>query len=134
MMPLPTDTTPISSPATQSGTDLTQAVGKLRNHIYDYAVVDSGIERKFVEDLDTSDEIVVYSKLPQGFLIPTPVGDYNPDWAIAFKEKSVQHIYFVAETERVLSRLSSSASWSARKSSAPESSSRRSRTASQMTA
>jgi type III restriction enzyme len=86
-------------PATQSGTDLTQAVGKLRNHIYDYAVVDSGVERKFVEDLDTSDEIVVYSKLPQGFLIPTPVGDYNPDWAIAFKEQSVQHIYFVAETK-----------------------------------
>jgi len=86
-------------PATQSGTDLTQAVGKLRNHIYDYAVVDSGVERKFVEDLDTSDEIVVYSKLPQGFMIPTPVGDYNPDWAIAFKEKSVQHIYFVAETK-----------------------------------
>ncbi|KPD10396.1 hypothetical protein [Phaeobacter sp. 11ANDIMAR09] len=86
-------------PATQSGTDLTHAVGKLRNHIYDYAVVDSGVERKFVEDLDTSDEIVVYSKLPQGFLIPTPVGDYNPDWAIAFKEQSVQHIYFVAETK-----------------------------------
>lgn len=86
-------------PATQSGTDLTQAVGKLRNHIYDYAVVDSGIERKFVEDLDTSGEIVVYSKLPKGFLIPTPVGDYNPDWAIAFKQKSVQHIYFVAETK-----------------------------------
>ena len=86
-------------PVSQSGTDLTQAVGKLRNHIYDYAVVDSGVERKFVEDLDTSDEIVVYSKLPQGFLIPTPVGDYNPDWAIAFKDKSVQHIYFVAETK-----------------------------------
>jgi type III restriction enzyme len=86
-------------PATQSGTDLTQAVGKLRNHIYDYAEVDSGVERKFVEDLDTNDEITVYSKLPQGFLIPTPVGDYNPDWAIAFKEGSVQHIYFVAETK-----------------------------------
>ena len=86
-------------PATQGGTDLTQAVGKLRNHIYDYAVVDSGVERKFVEDLDTSDEIVVYSKLPRGFLIPTPVGDYNPDWAIAFREQSVQHIYFVAETK-----------------------------------
>ena len=86
-------------PVSQSGTDLTQAVGKLRNHIYDYAVVDSGVERKFVEDLDTNDEVVVYSKLPQGFLIPTPVGDYNPDWAIAFKEQSVQHIYFVAETK-----------------------------------
>ena len=86
-------------PATQSGTDLTQAVGRLQNHIYDYAVVESGVERRFVEDLDTSGDIVVYSKLPRGFLIPTPVGDYNPDWAIAFKEQSVQHIYFVAETK-----------------------------------
>lgn len=86
-------------PASQPGADFTQAVGKLRNHIYDYAVVDSEVERRFVEDLDTSEDIVVYSKLPQGFLIPTPVGDYNPDWAIAFKEDSVQHIYFVAETK-----------------------------------
>ena len=86
-------------PTTQSGADMARAVGKLQNHIYDYAMVDFGVERKFVEDLDTNDQVVVYSKLPQGFLIPTPVGDYNPDWAIAFKDKSVQHIYFVAETK-----------------------------------
>ena len=42
-------------------------------------------ERKFVKELDTSTEVVVYAKLPRGFLIPTPVGDYNPDWAISFK-------------------------------------------------
>ena len=86
-------------PVTQSCADLSQAVGDLRNHIYDYAVVDSGVERQFVKDLDTNDEIVVYSKLPKGFFIPTPVGDYNPDWAIAFKQQSVQHIFFVAETK-----------------------------------
>lgn len=86
-------------PATQNGTDLASAVGKLRNHVYDYAIIDSNVERKFVEDLDTNDDIVVYSKLPKGFLIPTPVGDYNPDWAIAFKKNTVRHIYFVAETK-----------------------------------
>ena len=52
-----------------------------------------------------SDEVVVYAKLPRGFLIPTPVGDYNPDWAISFKEGSVRHIYFVAETKGTMSSL-----------------------------
>jgi type III restriction enzyme len=47
----------------------------------------------------------VYAKLPRGFFIPTPVGDYNPDWAIAFKEGSVKHIYFVAETKGAMSSL-----------------------------
>jgi type III restriction enzyme len=86
-------------PVSQSGTDLSDAVGKLRSHIYDYAVVDSQVERDFVNDLDTNDNIVVYSKLPKGFLIPTPVGDYNPDWALAFNQNTVKHIYFVAETK-----------------------------------
>jgi type III restriction enzyme len=86
-------------PVSQSGTDLTNAVGKLKSHIYDYAVVDSKVERDFVNDLDTNEDIIVYSKLPKGFLIPTPVGDYNPDWAVAFRQDTVQHIYFVAETK-----------------------------------
>ena len=50
-------------------------------------------------------EVVVYAKLPRGFLIPTPVGDYNPDWAISFKEGSVKHIYFVAETKGTMSSM-----------------------------
>jgi type III restriction enzyme len=86
-------------PVSQKGADLTKAVGKLRNHVYDYAAVDSEVERRFVENLDTSSDVVVYSKLPRGFLIPTPVGDYNPDWAIAFTEGSVRHVFFVAETK-----------------------------------
>ncbi|HDO7806526.1 TPA: hypothetical protein P5J16_003068 [Legionella pneumophila] len=48
---------------------------------------------------------MVYAKLPRGFAIPTPVGDYNPDWAIAFKEGAVKHIYFVAETKGTMSSL-----------------------------
>jgi type III restriction enzyme len=55
--------------------------------------------------LDASAEVVVYAKLPRGFFIPTPVGDYSPDWAIAFKQGKVRHVYFVAETKGSLSSL-----------------------------
>jgi type III restriction enzyme len=89
----------------QSKQDFTKASEKLRNHIYDYAITDSKVEREFVTELDTSSEVVVYAKLPRGFLIPTPVGDYNPDWAISFKEGSVKHIYFVAETKGSMSTM-----------------------------
>ena len=68
-------------------------------------VTDSKIERKFVTELDTSHEVAVYAKLPRGFFIPTPVGDYNPDWAISFKEGSVKHVYFVAETKGSMSTM-----------------------------
>ena len=77
----------------------------LQRHIYDYVVTDSKIERKFVTELDTSEEVVLYVKLPRGFSIPTPVGDYNPDWAIAFKEGAVKHVYFVAETKGDMSTM-----------------------------
>ena len=89
----------------QSKQDFSKASEKLRNHIYDYVVTDSKIEKAFVHELDTSTEVVVYAKLPRGFLIPTPVGDYNPDWAISFKEGAVKHIYFVAETKGSMSSM-----------------------------
>lgn len=89
----------------QTKQDLTHAGSKLKKHIYDYVVTDSKVERAFVDQLDTSTEVAVYAKLPRGFFIPTPVGDYNPDWAIAFKEGSVKHVYFVAETKGSLSTL-----------------------------
>lgn len=89
----------------QSKQDFSKAGEKLKRHIYDYVVTDSNIERKFVEELDASKEVVVYAKLPRGFLIPTPVGDYNPDWAISFKEGAVKHIYFVAETKGSISSM-----------------------------
>ncbi len=68
-------------------------------HIYDYLVSDSGVERRLAGELDISSEVKVYAKLPSGFAIPTPFGNYNPDWAIAFDEGKVRHIYFVAETK-----------------------------------
>lgn len=89
----------------KSKKDFTKATKKLKKHIYDFAVTDSKVEREFVEDLDGSNEVVVYAKLPSKFLIPTPVGDYNPDWAISFVEGSVKHIYFVAETKGSMSTL-----------------------------
>ena len=91
--------------AAQSKQDFSKAGEKLKHHIYDYVVTDSKVEREFVQELDSSSEVVVYAKLPRGFLIPTPVGDYNPDWAISFKEGSVKHIYFVAETKGSMSSM-----------------------------
>lgn len=91
--------------AGQTKQDFSKAGDKLQRHIYDYVITDSNIERKFVEELDSSKEVVVYAKLPRGFLIPTPVGDYNPDWAISFKEGAVKHIYFVAETKGSMSSM-----------------------------
>ena len=68
--------------------------------LYDMVVVDSqGIELSFAESLEKEDNVVVYSKLPRGFYINTPMGKYNPDWAVVFREGSVKHIYFVAETK-----------------------------------
>ncbi|MDA3941269.1 MAG: DEAD/DEAH box helicase family protein, partial [Spirochaetia bacterium] len=89
----------------QSKQDFSKAGAPLKRHIYDYVITDSKIERTFVNELDTSSEVVVYAKLPKGFFIPTPVGNYNPDWAITFKEGAVKHIYFVAETKGSMSTM-----------------------------
>lgn len=91
--------------AGQTKQDFSKAGDKLQRHIYDYVLTDSKVEREFVKELDTANEVVVYAKLPRGFLIPTPVGDYNPDWAISFKEGAVKHIYFVAETKGSMSSM-----------------------------
>ncbi|PKK40553.1 Type III restriction enzyme [Clostridiaceae bacterium JG1575] len=77
-----------------------------KRHLYDYVIYDSTNERNFAEQLEThSQEIEVYVKLPKGFYINTPVGKYNPDWAIAFFEDKVKHVYFVAETKGDMSSL-----------------------------
>ncbi|YAL84520.1 type III restriction-modification system endonuclease [Dermacoccaceae bacterium W4C1] len=89
----------------QTAQDFSKAGKKLSKHVYDYVVTDSDVERQFVTELDTSTEVAVYAKLPSGFFIPTPVGNYNPDWAIAFTEGAVKHVYFVAETKGSLSTL-----------------------------
>ena len=86
-------------------TDWGKAGSQMKRHIYDFVVTDSEIERKFATDLDTGDDVVVYAKLPKAFSIPTPVGNYNPDWAISFREGSVKHVYFIAETKGSLQTM-----------------------------
>lgn len=78
---------------------------KAKKHLYDHIVYDSSNERNFATDLDTDTDVAVYVKLPDGFYISTPVGHYNPDWAIAFYEGKVKHIYFVAETKGSMSSM-----------------------------
>ncbi len=78
---------------------------KANRHLYDHVVYDSSVEQKFAEALDKDESVAVYVKLPDGFYISTPVGHYNPDWAIAFEEDKVKHIYFVAETKGSMSSL-----------------------------
>ena len=79
--------------------------------VQDYVVTDGyatdgkSVERTFVEKLDIADEVCVYAKLPKSFQIPTPVGNYAPDWAIAFNEGTVKYIFFVAETKGSMSSL-----------------------------
>ncbi|MFZ1083438.1 MAG: DEAD/DEAH box helicase family protein [Terracidiphilus sp.] len=84
--------------------DLSKGI-KANRHIYDYVFTDSQTERDFLEKLDAGTDIEVYAKLPKSFSIPTPVGDYTPDWAIAFKQGSVKHIYFIAETKGSMSSM-----------------------------
>jgi type III restriction enzyme len=85
---------------------------KAKNAIQDYVFTDgmatNSIERRFAEDLDVADEVIVYAKLPRGprgFYIPTPVGNYSPDWAISFKKDKVKHIFFIAETKGTMDNL-----------------------------
>lgn len=78
---------------------------KAKKHLYDHVVFDSINERDFAAELDTNTDVAVYVKLPDEFYISTPVGHYNPDWAIAFYEGKVKHIYFVAETKGSMSSM-----------------------------
>ena len=76
---------------------------RAKKHIQDYVFTDGtaeqSVERRFAQDLDIATEVCVYAKLPDDFDIPTPVGNYSPDWAIAFNKGTVKHIYFIAETK-----------------------------------
>lgn len=78
---------------------------KADKHLFDHIIYDSTNERKFAQELDVASDVAVYVKLPDGFYISTPVGHYNLDWAIAFKEGTVKHIYFVAETKGSMDTL-----------------------------
>lgn len=78
---------------------------RAKKHITDYVIFDSKGECKFARALDEADEVVVYAKLPRTFQIPTPVGNYAPDWAIAMEKDGVKHIFFIAETKGSMSSM-----------------------------
>lgn len=77
----------------------------IQDYVFTDGTAEKSIERKFAEDLDAAEEVCVYAKLPRTFHIPTPVGNYSPDWAIAFYEGKVKHIFFVAETKGTMESL-----------------------------
>lgn len=82
-----------------------RATKAIQDYVYTDGTAEKSVERRFVEQLDGSDEVNIYAKLPKGFYIPTPVGRYSPDWAIVFCEGKVRHIYFVAETKGTMDSL-----------------------------
>ncbi len=88
--------------------DFTRAF-RAQKHIQDYVFTDGtaekSVERRFAEDMDSAAEVCVYAKLPRGFSIPTPVGNYSPDWAIAFYAGTVKHIFFIAETKGTMESM-----------------------------
>ena len=71
----------------------------IQDYVFTDGTAEQSVERRFAQELDKADEVCVYAKLPKGFAIPTPVGNYSPDWAIAFYEDTVKHIFFIAETK-----------------------------------
>ena len=82
-----------------------EAQKHIQPYVFTDGIAEKSVERKFAEDLDGANEVSVYAKLPRGFSIPTPVGNYSPDWAIAFKKGSVKHIFFIAETKGTMESL-----------------------------
>lgn len=77
----------------------------IQDYVFTDGSAEKSVERRFAEELDNAEEVKIYAKLPKGFQIPTPVGNYSPDWAIVFRESSVKHVYFIAETKGSMSSL-----------------------------
>ena len=94
----------------EKNSDFSRAYRSKKN-VQDYVFADGyakdgkSVERRMAEDMDLAEEVCVYAKLPKGFSIPTPVGNYSPDWAIAFNKDSVKHIFFIAETKGTMETL-----------------------------
>lgn len=85
-----------------------QAKHAIQDYVFTDGTAKESVERQFAEDLDVADEVVVYAKLPsgpRGFYIPTPMGNYSPDWAITFRKGTVKHIFFIAETKGTMDSL-----------------------------
>lgn len=68
-------------------------------NIYDHVIYDSNIEKDFAQAAENDDDVVLYAKLPSRFKIDTPIGDYNPDWAVVLNTNEGEKLYFIAETK-----------------------------------
>ena len=90
---------------TQSFEKAFKAKKAIQDYVFTDGTAEKSVERRFAEELDIANEVCVYAKLPKGFHIPTPVGNYSPDWAIAFYEGTVKHIFFIAETKGTMESL-----------------------------
>ena len=77
----------------------------IQDYVFTDGTAEDSIEKKFATSLEEAEEVCVYAKLPKGFHIPTPMGNYSPDWAIAFNEGTVKHIFFIAETKGTMESL-----------------------------
>lgn len=96
------------SKSSQEFSSAFQAKKAIQNYVFTDGISNDSVEQKFAKEVDTADEVIVYAKLPRGpkgFYIPTPVGNYSPDWAIAFKRGAVKHIFFIAETKGTMDSL-----------------------------
>lgn len=82
-----------------------RATKAVQDYVFTDGTAEQSVERRFVKDLDSAAEVCVYAKLPKGFSIPTPVGNYSPDWAISFHDGTVKHIFFIAETKGTMDSL-----------------------------
>jgi type III restriction enzyme len=94
--------------AKKGSSDVTKAFlakKNIQDYVFTDGMISENVERRFAKDMDSAAEVCVYAKLPKGFAIPTPVGDYSPDWAIAFYEGTVKHIYFIAETKGTMETM-----------------------------
>lgn len=76
-----------------------QSTKSIQDYVFTDGYAEESVEKKFAKALDEASEVCVYAKLPRSFHIPTPVGSYSPDWAIAFNKGTVKHIFFIAETK-----------------------------------
>ena len=73
---------------------------EVRKSVYTHVVYDSqGVEKSFAEDLEKNESVKVYAKLPPWFKVPTPLGTYNPDWAVVVQHDTEEKLYFVVETK-----------------------------------
>ena len=102
--PYDTDIFTVSKGAQDFGAAF-RATKAVQDYVFTDGTAEHSVERRFVKELDSADEVCVYAKLPKGFSIPTPVGNYSPDWAIAFHEGTVKHIFFIAETKGTMDSL-----------------------------